>query len=223
MWFKGDKFVAVTWEEATIIWDGVVHCHKAGEWKEMQTTGEAPQLSSNCTAEVIEDKMYLLSSQYLTGNVLHRLDLREWRWDKLAPGGVQPSKFINGQMSIAIGALTSWAHKEHVYCLVGQQRKSEESFCIGEFLGLPNVESIELPSTNQLMCYNTSVNRWEYPEVRGDIPGRKEMPKAVIAGDTVFLFCSASGDLHLLDLGEMTLTLVHGSYKPGMINSAVMS
>ena len=44
--FNGDDtFLAVTWREATIIWDGVVHCHIAGEWQVKQTTGDAPEPS----------------------------------------------------------------------------------------------------------------------------------------------------------------------------------
>ena len=50
-----------------------------------------------------------------------------------------------------------------------------------------------------------------------------EVPKAVIAGDLVYLYCSAAGDLHMLDMESMALTLVHIPYKPGMLFRAVVS
>ena len=233
MWFKGNNFVAVTWKESTIIWDGVVHRHLAGQWQKMQTTGEAPartrrpdlsmdyfnknlaynDLSKHITAEVIEDKMYLLQLAYKSPilMVIYRLDLIEWRWDKIAPGGGNPSRIANGVIS-------SWPYKEKVFLLVGRKDRDES--------GLVNhdeaMSDFVLSSTNKLICYNTTTNNWEYPEVRGDIPGRKEMPKAVASGNTVFLFCSAAGDLHMLDMESMALSLVHGPYKPGMLFRAVI-
>ena len=81
MRFK-DTLVAVTWREATIIWDGVVHYHHAGDWEEKQTTGDAPQPSEFGAAEVIEDMMYLLTCGAVRRNVVYRLDLKEWRWDR---------------------------------------------------------------------------------------------------------------------------------------------
>ena len=204
MWFKGDNFVAVTWKEATIIWDGVVHCHIADKWQEKQTTGDAPTPSKYITAEIIEDKMYLVkcSLNDEQGMQVYRLDIREWRWDRITPGGPQPSE-------IAFNTISSWAHMDKVYCLVGRKDRD-----LREALG-----NCVLPTSNHLICYNTSTNSWEYPEVKGDVPGRKEMPKAIISGDHVFLFCAAAGDLHILDLKSMDLTLVHGSHQPGKLRS----
>ena len=102
------------------------------------------------TAEVIGDKMYLLACKYPISIDIYCLDLKTWRWDKIAPGGVQPSKISNGVIS-------SWAHKERVYCLAGRRDKAqEESGLLPEQLGLGN--NI-LSSTNQLICFNTSTNR----------------------------------------------------------------
>ena len=81
MRFK-DTLVAVTWREATIIWDGLVHYHHGGDWEEKQTTGDAPQPSKFSAAEVIEDMMYLLTCGAVRENVMYRLDLKEWRWDR---------------------------------------------------------------------------------------------------------------------------------------------
>ena len=42
--------------------------------------------------------------------------------------------------------------------------------------------------TDQLFCYNTAKNQWEYPKVTGDIPSHRAGHATALCGDTVYLF-----------------------------------
>ena len=59
--------VAVTWNDATIIWGGfgdykstTVHCHLSGVWHKVETSGEAPLKVTRTAVQVLEDTMFVL-------------------------------------------------------------------------------------------------------------------------------------------------------------------
>ena len=61
--------VAVTWNDATIIWGGfgdyksTIHYHLSGVWHKVETSGEAPGKVHNGDVQVVDDKMFVLQGR----------------------------------------------------------------------------------------------------------------------------------------------------------------
>ena len=206
--------VAVTWNNATLIWGGlgmkpmepsrvidpsVVHIHFNGKWMEKNTTGDTPTESVNASANVMDGKMFVVGGfrypeRVRSENCIYVLDLVTWLWEKLNPNGNTPH-CIGSEPSCP---LKSWPYKGKIYVY--------SCYC-----------------RMKLMCYNTSTNDWEYPIVSGQKPSIYLNPSIIIRDDTIFLFggfteiMDGSGslqtvnDLYILNMKSMRWELVHGS------------
>ena len=199
--FKVEDHVAVTWKNTTIVWGGydentstslsVVHCHQSGEWTKRETGGDIPCEAYEATAEVIHDAMFVLGA--FPGPV-HSLDLNSWTWTRISPGGDPPEGYTWN--------MTSWVYRDKIFCFGGEHSYRDEQ-------------------TNQLICYNTNSNTWEWPDQGGDIPSPRVGHAATISGDTAFVFGGVGedvqkyNDLHILDMLTMRWKKVHGNL-PGL-------
>ena len=125
--FRKSKLVAVTWKNATLIWNGfttlylddgyldkfnTVNHHHRGKWTTIETSGDFPKHGVEIYegAHVFNDKMFVLDED--SGLiVIHSLDLHSWIWEKLIPGGTVPS--------VATEGIRSWVFNGKIYVLGG--------------------------------------------------------------------------------------------------------
>ena len=102
---------------------------------------------------------------------------------------------------------SSWVHDEKIYSFRGLHDQT---------------------TNNRLVSYNISTNSWEWPNAGGDIPSPRYNPLISISDDTAFLFgglcrnpngvvgpLSVHNDLYILDMPSMTWTKVHGNLSGG--------
>ena len=207
--------LAVTWKNATLIWNGIntinydghlvksntVNHHHRGKWTTFETSGDFPKrgiMEIYEGAHVINDKMFVLNE----GNgliVVHSLDLHSWKWEKLIPaGGTVPS--------VANQGVRSWVYDGKINVLGGNDF-SQMSI--------------------QLVCFNIATSSWEWPKQSGDVPSPRTYPLVTISSDTLFLIGGFSfetsnpreggsyNDLHLLDMPNMMWKRVHGNVPNG--------
>ena len=193
--------VAVTWNNATVIWGNrppwgksVVYHHLRGTWTEQETSGDLPLASGHQFAHVLNDRMFVLTKTRTGILVIHSLDLHTWIWAMFLPSGTPPSVWPS--------SVGSWAHKEKIYCFGG-------------------IGGMGLSPNNELVTYNISANSWEWPDMRGDIPTPRGYPKITISDDTVFLIGGIGvvhdlyNDLFILDMPSMIWRKVHGNLLSG--------
>ena len=180
--------VAVTWNNATIVWDPIrfylIHYHISGEWLQKETTGYAPWCVSalnNITAEVVDDKIFVVGTPSAT---VLSLDLNTWVWEECKPEGQAPPRSFGKK---------SWVHKQKIYFFGGGYNAG----------------------SSQLFCYDYSNNCWEWPTQAGDIPPPKFHHSTMISGDTVFLFGGGKNDLHMLNMEDMRWKKVHDEMPTG--------
>ena len=193
--------VALPWRDAVILWggqsggivdDSKVYCHQSGKWTAKQTSGSVPQGRYGATAEVLNDKMFVLGGENSDSGEMHSLDLNTWTWALLRPSGTPPSR--KGHMS--------WVHEEKIYCFGGGYMYDDES--------------------NELLCYNTVLNSWEHPCQGGDVPSPRRRHQTIVSGDTVFLFGGIGyeqpqlyNDLFTLDMVSKQWKRVHATMPMG--------
>ena len=221
--FRKYELVAVTWKNATLIWNGfttlylddgyldkfnTVNHHHRGKWTTIETSGDFPKHGAEIYegAHVFNDKMFVLDED--SGLiVIHSLDLHSWIWEKLIPGGTVPS--------VATEGIRSWVFNGKIYVLGGNDL-SQMSI--------------------QLACYNIATSSWEWPKQSGDVPSPRTYPLVTISSDTLFLIGGFSdvetpavffegpavafeggsyNDLHLLDMPSMMWKRVHGNMPNG--------
>ena len=209
---------AFAWKDTIIVWGGrdkydptsrrnfgndasfsVVYSHQSGIWKKIETNGDPPSDAYEVSAQVINDTMYVLGA---SPGPMHCLDLNSWTWKRLTPGGNPPTDYTWN--------VASWAYKDKIFCFGGTYSSDDD-------------DEDEEPS-NQLFCYNTTRNTWEWPEQKGDIPSPRLGHTVTVSGDTVFMFGGCGGcaeqmetyeDLHILDMLTMRWKKVHGNL-PGL-------
>ena len=231
--------VAVTWNDCIIIWGGngmdgrccdpqevLIHCE--GRWKSKKTTGNLAVptgFSSNQTAEVLGDKMYVFGGQPY-GNVIDGahgedpfqnemsvLDLESWCWSKVKPEGSSPMRCVHQ---------TSWVHNNKIY-VFGGGFATPTSLGIETEVNYPNGiqvdEGVTFSATNQLFCYDMTKNCFEWPciKVEGNIQTSRAGHTSFINGKAVFIFGGYSNgtamvnDLLILDISRMIIRQVHES------------
>ena len=188
--------VALTWRNSVVIWGGssppearrdlsVVYHHSSGEWIRMETRGDVPEHAIQTSVRVIEDQLIMVDANYYNCDTatVHSLDLNNGMWTKHIPSGSPPRKtFLMG----------TWVHGRKLYCFGGYTQYTQSG-------GMTY-------ATNQLFCYNSLNNSWEWPLQWGDIPSPRYELLTMISGDKVFLFggkratLECYSDLHILDL-----------------------
>ena len=116
--------VAVTWDNAIIIWGGAVNTHGyevptslvdyhlSGKWTRIGTSGDAPSSSLHIErqAQVLHDKMFLLDAHSQNKPTMYSLDLRTWQWKSFLPTGIDPKHTC---------CTNSWTHNDKIYYFGG--------------------------------------------------------------------------------------------------------
>ena len=224
--------MAVTWNEATIIWAwlgdndrSMVYYHRAGQWMRKKTTGTQPSWFFNGTAQVHDDKMWLIGEgKYADAVVIYSLDLKTWSWTMTTPSGMQPLCMLPMGSRISGGSyvcpLNSWIHNDKIYCL--------GAFGKGQEQDGPKYLGVRRWRDSPIFCYNVSANRYEWPDLKGDTPSFRAMSSVIIKDDTVFMFggaefhgsgilTSSLNDLYTLDMITLTWNRIHGSLSPSLL------
>ena len=60
--------------------------------------------------------------------------------------------------------------------------------------------------SNQLVCYNTSTNKWEWPVTMGPAPSPRAAHSVAIVGDMAYVFGGRHLNTRLNDLYSLNLT-----------------
>ena len=190
-----------------------VFCHERGEWTKKITSGDAPPNTNSHPAEVVEDAMYIMTSE--KGQMtMYALDLDHWRWNKFIPCGTPPLKETNFH--------SSWQYGGKIYYFGGQTGYKDAPTREQREPRYPEYVHVGW-CTNQLVCYNIADNCWEWPSFQGALPLPRFGHTTIISGDTVYLFggrynephifgSKCFNDLHVLNMVSMEWRLVQGSW-----------
>ena len=154
---KAEYHLAVTWNDMTIVWAtcvgsgshlpyDVLFCYQSGQWIRRKTIGDLYYTAVE-HVEVINDTLFVLDTFF--GHV-YSLDLNTWKWTKVSPLGNPPSPRNPDDPDNHCSGHTSWTYAGKIYCFGG--------------------EVLNAATSNQLFCYNTDNNTWEWPDQGGDIP-----------------------------------------------------
>ena len=214
--FLGRKnHIALQWKECILIFGGwgekerpcvpshvQVLCN--GKWRCVKTTGrnfiaeedvqDIPMaellLLNPRTARVVGDKVYVMATKDGTdGSLIEKvcvLDLARWSWTDLTPKGNAP---------IMATSSTSWLHDDKIYVFGGRWKGDigiahALSYRTGHH---ENVYSGGKIATNQLFCYDTTTNTFEWP--LNDILGPPRYGhSSFLHGNAVFIFGGLGAD-----------------------------
>lgn len=203
-------------------------------WTAKKTTGEVPTKCSGAGAAVLGDVMYVVAGFHkimITMNALREvngwmsdsdeepegdtvetveisnsiwsLDLETYVWTKLSPDGVPP---------LRCDKTAVWTHKDKVYIFggFGPPPTKEQRLEMGklfEFCDDPqSSQSIYNRGwSNQLVCYNTSTDTWEWPVTSGPAPSPRAAHSVARVGDTAYVFGGRHLDTRLNDLYSLNL------------------
>lgn len=158
-----------------------------------------------------DDEDNVVSSVEIS-NCIWALDLETFIWSKLTPSGEPPLK---------CDKTACWSFKDKVYIFGGFGPPPVNS------QNYPSLNSIkhkslfdfcEDPSTNsgmghymrgwsnQLVCYNSSNNSWEWPVTSGSAPSPRAAHSVAVVGDMAYVFGGRHLDNRLNDLYSLNLT-----------------
>lgn len=136
-------------------------------------------------------------------NSIWSLDLETYVWTKLSPSGEPP---------LRCDKTAVWTHRDKVYIFGGfgpppttsQEMKMGNLF---EFCDDPqSSQSIYNRGwSNQLVCYNTSTDTWEWPVTSGTAPSPRAAHSVARVGDTAYVFGGRHLDTRLNDLYSLNL------------------
>ena len=197
--------VAVTWNDAIIIWGGEspdnldtrsnIYIYESGEWSCKKTSGSVPWRSNyHQLVQVLYNKMLLIDNtdRCMGNTIIYSLDLKTWIWSAISPRGQVPALLNYPYMG-------TWIHNGKMYC------------CGGD---------LYLSKPYQLFCYNPSSNSWEWPSTGKDNWPPFACTNSIISGDDVFIFGGSSvkdNELHILNMLTMRWEKVHGKILNGSV------
>jgi len=142
------------------------------------------------------------------------LDLLTWTWTRLQPGGEPP---------LRCDKTACWSYGDKVYLFGGfgppppSISKLEKQGSLYEFKEDPSTVvgygSYVRGWSNQLVAYNRTTNRWEWPVTSGLPPAPRAAHSATRAGPAAYIFGGRHmetrlNDLHRLDLRTLAWSLV---------------
>ena len=136
-------------------------------------------------------------------NSIWCLDLKSWLWTKLQPGGSPPLKCDKTAV---------WAFRDKVFLFGGFGPPPDSSTI--ERAGSKFVFCEDLSSStsyytrgwsNQLVCYNTSTNRWEWPQCSGQPPSPRAAHSVAAVNDIAYVFGGRHLDTRINDLYSLDL------------------
>ena len=197
---RTDHVIGV-WNDTILIWGGwrrcggkfcdptTVHCYLDGIWIKRRTRGEVPPPMAGPAGGIIGDQLFVacgyrairylneedLFPKYGTTAVtdaLYKLDLNQWTWSKMEPGGTKPLKCWR---------MASWVSGKRLFLFGGIDGDK-----IG---GQTYPESLEIlrdhvVRSNQLVYYDSATNNWYWPSTHGDIPPPRMCYAACVTNDT---------------------------------------
>ena len=131
------------WNNTVLIWGGwrshgskywdpkIVHCYLDGIWMKKRTRGEVPPPMAGPAAGIIGDQLFVACGYRAKGNLneedlialnsnkamtdtLYKLDLNQWTWSKLEPGGIKPLKSFR---------MASWVSEERLFLFGGNWKR----------------------------------------------------------------------------------------------------
>ena len=146
---RTDHFIGV-WNDTILIWGGwrgqgskfwdpkIVHCYLDGIWMKKRTRGEVPPPMAGPAAGIIGDQLFVACGYRAKGNLneedlialnsnkamtdtLYKLDLNQWTWSKLEPGGTKPLKswrmasWVSGERLFLFGGIGKDKIGGHTY------------------------------------------------------------------------------------------------------------
>ena len=174
------------WKDMTLVWGGrgskmkfwdpeIVHCYLDGIWMKKRTRGEVPPPIAGPGAGIIGDQLFvacgytgigklaedLFSQVSITAvtDTLYKLDLNQWIWSKLEPGGTKPLKSFR---------MASWVSEERLFLFGGIGKDKIGGYTYPE--SLKTHRDIAFVRSNQLVYYDSATNYWYWPPTHGKIP-----------------------------------------------------
>ena len=192
-----------------------------GKWQCKKTSGikffgefrsnESRKVIDVCliTAQVVWDKMYVFThSETPLSDVILVLDLPSWTWAEIIPKGNAPIICNRGTM---------WVHGNKIYSFGGHWRGDlSMTNTLGYHTGLHESLNIrDFNRTNQLFCYDTSTNTFEWPFNNSNLPSPRSGQSSFLHGNLVFIFGGkdaewrVNNELQILDLANMKWMKIH--------------
>jgi len=142
-------------------------------------------------------------------NDLWRLDLTSWTWTKLEPDGRRP---------LRCDKTACWSYNNRIYLFGGFG--PPPALAGKTFSEPPDCDFEEDPSTsgmyprgwsNQLVCYNTVTNVWEWPVTTGPTPKPRAAHTVSVIGDVAYVFGGRHQDVRMNDLHRLDLVTMSWS------------
>lgn len=153
-----------------------------------------------------DDENGELMTMVQISDCIWKLDLQTMGWEKLRPEGTGP---------LRCDKTSCWSYEGKIYLFGGfgpppdfvQTKLSRNNF---SFVVDPSTaDAFERGWSNQLVCYNSRTNRWEWPTANGTTPLPRAAHGVAVIEDSAFIFGGRHqderlNDLHRLDLQTMT-------------------
>jgi len=167
---------------------------------------------SEDSEEEEEEGMVRMVGSVEISNTIWSLDLLSLRWTRLQPAGEPP---------LRCDKTGSWAYDDKIYIFggfgpppsSGQQEKLGTlfQFCEDPSTARGGVASYPRGWSNQLVCFNTLTNRWEWPVTSGPAPSPRAAHSTVVIGSTAYVFGGRHLNTRLNDLYSLDLVSLHWS------------
>ena len=205
---------AVTYGETVLVWGGwredqdsphpgselMVFNSITQRWTTMITTGEVPPGQVSAVAAVLDHFMYVFAGRAERGykEDIWALNLKTFVWSKLSPEGVPPLRCYN---------TAGWSHEGKIWLFGGRGDPPTDNqnlhlgLCGGSYVPLNGEEGF----SNQLVCYNTATNAWEWPASSGIVPSPRDGHSVAKVDDTVYVFGGRQLNGHVNDFYSLDL------------------
>ena len=170
-------------------------------WTTRMTTGEVPPGLTGAAAAVLDHFMYVVAgwtcSEYKED--IWALNLKTFVWSKLSPEGVPPLKCYD---------TAAWSHGDKIWMFGGcgdppsANQETELGLCGGRYVPLHGGKR---GFSNQLVCYNTATNAWEWPTSSGTSPSPRDGHSVAKVDDTIYVFGGRQGNCYVNDFYSLDL------------------
>jgi len=170
---------------------------------------ESSEEENDPSDEDEDDPQLAMSVEISSG--LWALDLLTWVWTKLEPEGEPP---------LRCDKTACWSYKDKVYMFGGfgpppSLSKLDKQGSLYEFVEDPSTVMAYGGYTrgwsNQLVVYNRTTNRWEWPHTTGVPPSPRAAHSATQVGSNAYIFGGRHMETRLNDLYCLDLMTLHWS------------
>lgn len=148
-----------------------------------------------------DDEDDVLMQMVQISDCIWRLDLQTMVWEKLNPKGNGP---------LRCDKTSCWSYEGKIYLFGGfgpPPDFTKNTSYHFSFVVDPSTEG-EFPRgwSNQLVCYNSRTNKWEWPNANGRPPLPRAAHGVAVIEDAAFIFGGRHQDERLNDLHRLDLT-----------------